>query len=137
MAAPETSAQTIRDWAYETLADLGPLIAHLETTGEDTWQTDVVRSEDSTRKCFFGHVHAWGGDDTRGSALWEAFEELWSTTYRIYTVNDGSDPGYHQPTPKERILAYLGKLQSGEEPTTHESMEAEYQRYPAEDETEA
>jgi hypothetical protein len=34
IAGAETSMR-IRDWAYETRADLGPLIAHLETTRDE------------------------------------------------------------------------------------------------------
>lgn len=116
-------------WAMEVLADLRALIAYLETTPEEAWQADTVRSGDGTRNCFFGHLHAWGGGDTRGSALWDAFEELWSTTYRIYPVNDGQDPRYQQPTPKQRVLAYLRALAAGDEPTTHQSLEAEYQAH--------
>lgn len=129
MTATETSDRTIRDWAYKTLADLGPLITHLETTREEDWQTDIVRSGDGTRNCFFGHLHAWGGDDAHGSALWDAFEELWSTSYRIYPVNDGKNPDYKQPTAKQRVLAYLRNLGSGAELTTCQSMEAEYQAH--------
>lgn len=111
----------------EETAGLGSIIAHMEATGEDSWQMDVVRSKDGTKNCFFGHLFAMGGDDKRGSELWNAFEERWATTYMIYPVNDGTHSRYGQPTPKQRILAYLRNLLDGTEKSVRQLMDEEYE----------
>lgn len=123
--------------ACAIIDDLNPFLAHLESTPEDAWQVDVVRSADGSRNCMFGHLYQFSYDHPSVAALtheqrelfasrmWDAFEQSWSTTYRIYPVNDGTYPGYDQATPKARVLAYLRALQAGEELTTMQSMDAE------------
>lgn len=115
------------DWAAAQLVNLDTVIAYMEATDEDAWNLDTVRSKDGTRNCFFGHLFNMSPDEARANALWAMFEDLYSTTYRIYPINDGSDPRYPQETPKQRILAYLRALAAGEEMTTEQSMEACYQ----------
>lgn len=121
------------------------IIEMVEQTSEDAWQVDVVRSTDGTRNCFFGHLHHFGvslakdaqiparhdvsGPARFASSLWDWFEEAYATTYAIYPVNDGTHPGYPQPTPRQRVLAYLQALASGDELTTHESIEREAALY--------
>lgn len=116
-------------WAQETVENIGGIISYMESTAEDSWQMNVVRSKDGTKNCFFGHLFNMGGDDERGSALWGWFEERWATTYMIYPVNDGENPDYPQPTPKQRILAYLRDLSDGTAKSVPVLMEEEYQRF--------
>lgn len=118
-----------RDWAAAQLETLDTVIAYMEATAEDSWNLDTVRSKDGTKNCFFGHLFNMSPDEARANALWAMFEDLYSTTYAIYPVNDGSNPRYPQETPRQRILAYLRALQSGDEMTTDQSMAADYQFY--------
>lgn len=122
-----------RDWAAAQLENLDPVIAYMESTVEDSWNLDTVRSKDGSRNCFFGHLFNMTPDEDRANALWAMFEDLYATTYVIYPVNDGSNPRYPQETPRQRILAYLRALQSGDEMTTDQSMEADYQGYLADE----
>lgn len=126
-AGPGSSVPTTHEWAATQLETLAPVITYMEATAEDSWNVDTVRSKDGSRNCFFGHLFNMAPDEARANALWGMFEDLWSTTYRIYPINDGTDPRYPQETPKQRILAYLRALQSGDELTTEQSMEACYQ----------
>lgn len=97
------------------------IIDHMNSTTEDSWCTNVVRKED--KNCFFGHLFSMGKNDKEGNFLWGAFEEIWATTYMIYPVNDGEHPRYNQPTPKQRIIAYLKDLRDGKQKTTYQLME--------------
>lgn len=107
-------------------ARLPQIIEHLDSTDDAAWMLDVVRSADGSRNCFFGHLFDLGRSDEEGSWVWDAFEEVWATTYAIFPVNDGQHPGYQQATAKERCVAYLRALESGDELDTHASMEAEF-----------
>lgn len=122
------------EWAIDQLKNLDTVIAYMEGTAEESWRTDTVRSADGSTNCFFGHLFSMGGNDERGSALWNWFEEAWSSTYRIYPINDGDNPDYPQATPKQRVLAYLRALADGTELNTADSMDAYYQMVLAEDE---
>lgn len=113
-------------WAREQLRTLDAVIAYMEATPEEAWRTGTVRSEDGTTNCFFGHLFAMGGTDGRGNALWEVFEEEWATTYVVYPVNDGTGTRYLQPTPRQRILAFLHELNTGQVMTTPQSMDEQY-----------
>ncbi len=100
----------------ERLSHLDDFIAYLENTGEHEWNQDRVRNSDNTKNCVMGHLVNWYyGKDYEGdvSAVWDIFEEMWSTTFYIYDVNDGRSENYQQPTPKQRILAYLKDLWMG------------------------
>lgn len=136
-------APTSYESAEALISDLELFLAYLESTSEDAWQVNVVRSADGTRNCLFGHLFQWGTDhpsvahldlkkrEWLANYLWEAFEQLWATTYMVYPVNDGKNPRYPQPTPKQRILAYMRALQRGDELTTMQAMEQECERYMA------
>lgn len=111
------------------LARLDEVIAHMEGTAEEAWGVGVVRTMnvDGTQlDCFFGHLFSMAPDDRGGNEMWEWFEGTWSSTYGIYPVNDGKNPAYQQPTPKQRVIAFLRELRSGEEPTTSQWMELNY-----------
>jgi hypothetical protein len=95
---------------------LNDIINYLETTKEDSWCTDVVKTKDG-KNCLFGHLF-----DLGGSELMDWFERI-ATTYMLYPVNDGLHPKYQQSTPKERCIAYIKDLQSGKEKTTYQLME--------------
>ena len=61
------------------------------------------------------------------NSVWDVFESSWSTSYVVYPVNDGANPRYQQPTPKQRNIAYLRALAAGEEDTTMVGMQKEYE----------
>lgn len=107
---------------------LDTVIERMEATNENQWCTDVVRTKDGAANCFFGHLFEMGGSDRGGNLLWDWFENEWSTTYAVYPVNDGENPKFPQPTPKQRVIAYLRALSDGTEQSTQQSMEASYQR---------
>lgn len=124
--------------AFALLEDLQVVIDHMAATNAETWQTDVVRSTDGSRNCFFGHLFQWAEDtvgtyapdldaQTWANAIWNAFEDRWSTTYAIYPVNDGENDRYQQPLARDRVVAYLEALRDGRELTTEESMERDFQ----------
>lgn len=115
------------------MPDLQSIIAYMEATEEDSWQTGTVRSKDGTKNCFFGHLFAMGGSDEQGDTLWHRFEDRWATTYMIYPVNDGEDPAYPHATPKQRILAYLRDLSDGTAKSTPVLMEEAYAAHLAEE----
>jgi hypothetical protein len=127
--APADACLSPAGWAAAQLETLDTVIAYMEGTAEDSWNLDTVRSMDGTQNCFFGHLFNMSPDEDRANALWAMFEDLYSTTYVIYPINDGSNPRDPQQTPKQRILAYLRALQAGDEMTTEQSMEAQYQHY--------
>lgn len=111
--------------------NLRNIIGYMEQTPEDSWCTEVVRSGDGGKNCFFGHLHAMyepQGALTAARA-WNKFEEEFSTTYYVYEINDGRNPSYPQATAKERILAFLENLDNGAELKTPDAMEAEYQQW--------
>jgi hypothetical protein len=118
-----------REWAETQLVNLDTVIAHMTATDEDAWNLDTVRSKDGAKNCFFGHLFNMSPDEVRANALWGLFEDLYATTYVIYPINDGTNPRYPQETPKQRILAYLQALAAGDELTTGQAMEAEYEAY--------
>lgn len=121
-----TSQQT--DELVERLSNLKSFIAYLELTKDSEWQTDTVRNKGNTKNCIMGYLVNWYyGKDYEGNIaeLWDMFEEMWATTYMIYPVNDGDSPPwmnyrYDQPTPRERVIAYLKNLSSGKEKSTNE-----------------
>lgn len=102
---------------------LQDFIDYLERTEESQWCVDIVRSKDQEKNCLFGHLFNFAGDDKTGSFYWDYFENAYATTCMVYPVNDGNNQRYQQPTPKQRCIAYLKAIQSGEEETTYECME--------------
>lgn len=95
---------------------LDTIIDYLEGTEEQSWCTDVVKTQDG-KNCLFGHLF-----DLGGSELMDWFENI-ATTFMVYPVNDGENEKYQQPTPKQRCIAYLKDLKSGKEKTTYQLME--------------
>lgn len=55
-------AGTLRWAAEDLIGDLTGFIDYLETTPEDAWCTDVVRSPDGTANCVFGHLYQYVAD---------------------------------------------------------------------------
>lgn len=99
--------------AANALADLPSFIQYCNETDESEWQIDTVRNVGNTKNCLFGHLVNWyyGKDyDGNVSPIWDMFEEIWSTTFYVYDVNDGKNPKYQQSTPKQRCVAYLKDL---------------------------
>ena len=121
--------QSAHAWASRQLEALDGVITAMESTAEEAWRVETVRSEDGATNCFFGHLFNLGGDDKHGSALWNVFEEQWATTYMLYPVNDGQNPKYPQDTPKQRVLAYLRDLRDGKAMTTLDLWAEDARRY--------
>jgi hypothetical protein len=93
------------------------IIAYLETTTEDSWCLDVVKTQDG-KNCLFGHLFDFGG-----SKLMDWFECNYATTFMVFPINDGTHTNYKQSSPKERCIAYLKDLESGKEKTVCKIME--------------
>lgn len=100
---------------------LSRIIEALETTPEESWATDVVRTSDG-RNCLFGHLFDIGGGESGrgGSRLIDYFESVFASTFMVYPVNDGKHRDYQQPTPKQRCIAYLRDIESGVQPSSHD-----------------
>lgn len=97
----------------EKLTHLDQFIQYLQETREDQWAIDVVRTEGGKKNCLFGHLVNWVyGPDYEGSVsmAWDLFEEMWSSEWEVYPINDGKDPRYQQPTPKQRCMAFMKDL---------------------------
>lgn len=115
------------------LGDLNAFIQYLIDTDESEWQVDVVRNVGNTKNCLFGHLvnFVYGRDyDGSISNAWDYFEEVWSTDFFIYQINDGTNPDYQQTTPKQRCIAYLANLWLGMEIPTWCAMEAHFESQP-------
>ena len=102
---------------------LAQIIGYVKSTREDEWCTDVVRNSDGAN-CLFGHISKMDGTDRAYGEAWDWFEETWGTTYYVYPINDGTNPNYQQPTPKQRITEYLERLLSGDEQCMAEYWES-------------
>lgn len=105
--------------------DLGSFIKYCEKTKPEEWYLHKVRNKGNTRNCLYGHLVNWYyGKDWDGNItpIWDAFEEVGSTYY-IYPINDGQNPKYPQKTARERCIAYLKNIESGDELWTWEAMD--------------
>mgnify|MGYP003607769098 CR=1 FL=1 len=100
------------------------IISHLESTREEDWVEDVVRSKDGSKNCLFGHIFSMSEDEKESNRLWDLFECTVATTYMVYPVNDGRDPDYPQATPRQRCLAYLHDLKAGRTESVLQIMES-------------
>jgi hypothetical protein len=111
-----------------TMKTIQEIIDYMQSTPDDSWGVDVVRSSDG-KNCFFGHLFNMGVDENESNFIWSVFEEVWATTYMIYQVNDGTDPRYQQPPAKQRVIQYLKDLRDGKEKNTRQLME-DYESVP-------
>lgn len=110
----------------KALPPLVEVIAYLDGTDPNTWWAGpTFRSPCGTRHCVLSHVEArWG------MTAFDEFESTYATSYRIGSfVNDKPTDAYPQTHPKDRVLAFLRAMLVGDEMTTMESMEAEYEAY--------
>jgi hypothetical protein len=120
-------------YSEKELILINNIISYLQNTKVEDWCTDVVRK--GNKNCFFGHIFEYGKNgiqipewgnysgDKGGDALWGWFENNVSTTDTIYPVNDGENPKYQQPNPKERCIAFILDIVNGKEKNTYEGME--------------
>ena len=99
---------------------LKEFINYLKRTNDSSWCLDVVKAKD--RNCLMGHLN-----DYVLNKFWDWFEERVSSTYVIYPINDGESDKYKQSTPKERCIAYLENILTGDEDCTYEGMRKEYE----------
>lgn len=63
--------------ALAQLASLDDVIAHVETTSEDSWRVGTVGSADGVANCFFGHLFSMGATDSEGGACRPATSFNW------------------------------------------------------------
>lgn len=105
---------------------LDRIIKYLENTKPESWCEDVVKTKDG-KNCVKGHIFDMGGN-----FFMDTFESLYATDFMIYPVNDGKNENYQQPTPKERVIAYLKNMKEGKEKTTLD-YDKEYEAYLKED----
>ena len=103
---------------------LADFIPYLEETKKESWCTDVVRTKDGKSNCLFGHLSNFCGHhpEENVSEDFDWFENLVTTSYVVYPVNDGQDERYPQSTPRERCIALMRAILDGDEPTTWEGM---------------
>lgn len=97
------------------LANLDDFIAYCESTPEESWTCDVVRTK-TNQNCLFGHLVDWFyGPEYTGviSGAWDYFEEMWASTFMVYPINDGTNPKYPQASPKARSIAFLKDMAEG------------------------
>lgn len=108
--------------------DLGSFIKYCEATKPSDWYLQKVRNKGNTKNCLYGHLVNWYyGKDYQGdvSPIWDAFEEVGSSYY-IFPINDGTNPRYPQKTARERCIAYLNNVVSGDELWTAAAMDKEW-----------
>jgi hypothetical protein len=88
-------------------------IAKFKAIPEEKWCVEAYK-DDSGRCCALGHCMAEDTPEVEAS-----FESIYGLFTRIFagptTVNDGRDPRYPQPTPKQRILAALRDIKAKQE----------------------
>jgi len=121
-AKTTSTAPDLLNTVLPAVFSLDVIIPYMENTTEESWCTDIVKTKDG-KNCLFGHLF-----DLGGGKLYDWFENI-ATTYMVFPVNDGENPNYQQPTPKQRCVAYLKDLQSGKAKTTYQLMDEEYERY--------
>lgn len=98
------------------------IIAHLETTKDDEWCVDRVRTKDQKQNCLMGHVFNIGKND-REANEWINKLEYIATEFMYYPVNDGKHKDYPQPTAKARCIAYLTDILDGKKKSTLQMLE--------------
>lgn len=81
--------------------DVDHFISKFEKTKEEEWWTEDF-TDGSGRYCALGHCGQTNLQDTEEG---EALNDILS--YQADEINDGLDPRYPQPTPRQRILAAL------------------------------
>lgn len=126
MTQPTASTDPVLVEDSSVLPPLAQIVEHLAATDPESWWTGpTFRSPCGTRHCVLAHIEAeWG------TAGFDEFESRYATSYVIgATVNDAPSDRYPQAHPKDRVIAFLHAMGRGEEPTTPESMEAEYQSF--------
>lgn len=79
--------------------DVDYFLAKFEAIPEDQWCTSVT-TDLRGRHCAYGHCSNAG----ENAGLCDLMHE---GGLKTSTVNDGGDPFYQQPTPRQRILAAL------------------------------
>ena len=80
-----TESSNSTNHVLPSVFSLDVIIPYMENTTEESWCTDVVKTEDG-KNCLFGHLFDLGGGE-----LFDWFENI-ATSYMIYPVNDGENP---------------------------------------------
>jgi len=95
--------------------DIDYFIKKFEAIPEELWTTDLyVDQDDETKRCALGHCGCaeFSERNPEADTLFELFVEA---GMRVPRVNDGCDPRFSQPTPKQRILAALKHIKETKE----------------------
>ena len=110
---------------------LHSLLDYLQKTKEDEWCVGVCRKTDTAiqKNCLLGHVFNFGSIDFFGknsekgaNAALNFFDNI-ATTYIFYPINDGTNPNYQEPTPKQRCVSFLKNILSSKEKTVNQMWE--------------
>jgi hypothetical protein len=104
--------------------DVNHFIKKFKSIPEEKWITDKLQDGEG-RCCAQGHCGVGRHDlsnlrsipGTEAYALVELFGVI-DDGYRIAFINNGDDPNYQQPTPKQRVLAALYDLKRQEQLVT-------------------
>lgn len=89
--------------------DVDYFIAKFEAIPEELWFVNGY-TDFTGRHCALGHCGETGNHFARCDEAETLQRILQNDTVPI---NDGYHPWYHQPTPKQRILAALGDVKEG------------------------
>lgn len=102
---------TVRPQATDYNYDVDDFLAKFEAIPEEKWccltHRNVDGRMDALGLCGF---RDHGYRTPEGVSLIHLFDRHGLT---VYSVNDGRNPDFHQPTPKQRILAALRDIKAG------------------------
>ena len=102
---------------------LKEILEHLKTTSEDSWCVEVCANKDLTKWCLKYHLNAMSKEGRIDYLYF--FEECIATQRMYYPVNDGENPKYQQPTPKQRCIAYIEAIIDWSERSLQDEFEVQ------------
>lgn len=100
--------------------DAAHFIERLSVIPEEQWCTGVFYNKDTGQCCTFGHLGVredtgWIGYSNEVDALHTLvvqYNEHTDKHFSISGINDNDFPEYSQPTPKQRVLAFLNDIKN-------------------------
>jgi len=96
--------------------DVNYFIKKFEAIPDELWFIgDFVDPVNGSAKCAFGHCGMTNSIGMNSCNEGAALHRL-TKKYMVADINDGLDPNYRQPTPKQRILAALYDIKKLQEP---------------------
>lgn len=90
--------------------DVDYFIRKFEAIPEEKWCVGAYE-DGMGRRCAYGHCGKVFAYDSRESGRLRALAFGIGIRF-LADINDGSDPGYRQPTPKQRVLAALRDIKA-------------------------